>query len=56
LFEALIVALCIVGAVVLLDALLHGAGAWAQIFGLLVAAFAVALVQYLVSVVGRRGD
>ncbi|MBC8078192.1 MAG: hypothetical protein H7Y32_19090 [Chloroflexales bacterium] len=54
LIEALIVALCIVGAVVLLDALLRGANMAAQILGLLVAALAVTLVQYLVSAWGRR--
>jgi hypothetical protein len=50
------VALCIVGAVVLLDALLRDAGAWAQALGLLAGALVVALVQYLVSAWGRRGD
>jgi hypothetical protein len=56
LIEALVVALCIVGAVVLLDALLRDAGAWAQALGLLAGALVVALVQYLVSAWGRRGD
>lgn len=55
LIEALIVALCIVGTVVLLDALLHGAGPGVQALGLLVAACVVTLVQYLVSTWGRRG-
>ena len=50
-------ALCVVGAVVLLDTLLRGASATMQSLGLLVAALVVTLVQYLVSAWGRRrGD